>query len=99
MEIVVAADRVGVALACGQHKADAVAQAVVGPVTSDVPASAIQLHPNVTVVLDPAASSGLARPLVAPAVAEDLTRRHIEHQRAAGREVAVPNPVRLDNRG
>ena len=52
-----------VLLACGQHKAEAVAQAVVGPVTSDVPASAIQLHPNVTVVLDPSASSGLARPL------------------------------------
>ena len=46
-------------VACGRHKAAAVAQAVEGPVTAEVPASAIQLHQNVTVVLDPAASSGL----------------------------------------
>lgn len=46
-----------VLLACGQHKAEAVARAVEGPVTSDVPASAIQLHPNVTVLLDPSAAS------------------------------------------
>ena len=50
-----------VLLACGHHKAAAVARAVEGPVTSDVPASAVQLHPNATVVLDPPASSGLAR--------------------------------------
>ena len=56
-----------VLLACGSHKADAVARAVEGPVTSDLPASAIQLHPNVTVVLDPPASCRLARPRVAPA--------------------------------
>ena len=45
-----------VLVACGEHKADAVARAVEGPVTSEVPASAIQLHPNVTVVLDPSAA-------------------------------------------
>ncbi|MYI14190.1 MAG: glucosamine-6-phosphate deaminase [Acidimicrobiaceae bacterium] len=45
-----------VLLACGRHKAAAVARAVEGPVSCDVPASAIQLHPSVTVVLDPAAS-------------------------------------------
>ena len=49
-----------VLLACGRHKAPAVARAVEGPVTSDLPASAIQLHPNVTVVLDSPASVGLA---------------------------------------
>lgn len=49
-----------VLVACGEHKAPAVAQAVEGPVTTEVPASAIQRHPNVTVVLDPAASSGLS---------------------------------------
>ena len=49
-----------VLLACGEHKADAVARAVEGPVTVDVPASAIQLHPNVTVVLDPPAASFLS---------------------------------------
>ena len=48
-------------VACGEHKADAVARAVEGPVTSEVPASAIQRHPNVTVVLDRWASAGLAR--------------------------------------
>ncbi|MYA15104.1 MAG: glucosamine-6-phosphate deaminase, partial [Acidimicrobiaceae bacterium] len=48
-----------VLLACGAHKAPAVARAVEGPVTAEVPASAIQLHPDVTVVLDPGASSRL----------------------------------------
>ena len=46
-----------VLLACGEHKADAVARAVEGPVTPDLPASAVQLHANVTVVLDPPAAS------------------------------------------
>lgn len=46
-------------VACGQRKAHAVARAVEGPVTVEVPASAIQRHPKVTVVLDPGAASGL----------------------------------------
>lgn len=50
-----------VLLACGRHKAAAVARALEGPVTCDAPASAIQLHPSVTVVLDSPASAGLAR--------------------------------------
>jgi len=49
-----------VLLAFGEGKADAVAAAVEGPVTASMPASAIQLHGHVTVVLDPAAASGLA---------------------------------------
>ena len=49
-----------VLLACGRHKADAVARAVEGPVTADLPASAVQLHPNVTVVLDPAAAAHIS---------------------------------------
>ena len=49
-----------VLLAFGEGKADAVAAAVEGPVTASMPASAIQLHAHVTVVLDPAAASGLA---------------------------------------
>ena len=53
-----------VMVACGQHKADAVAQAVEGPVTAEIPASFLQFHPRVTVVLDRSASSGLARPPV-----------------------------------
>ena len=48
-----------VLVACGAHKAPAVASAVEGSVTAEVPASAIQLHPDVTVVLDPGASSRL----------------------------------------
>jgi glucosamine-6-phosphate deaminase len=49
-----------VLLAFGEGKADAVAAAVEGPVTASMPGSAIQLHAHVTVVLDPAAASGLA---------------------------------------
>ncbi len=47
-------------LACGQHKAAAVAKAVEGPLTAMVPASALQLHAVTTVLLDEAAASGLA---------------------------------------
>ena len=55
-----------VLLACGRRKAAAVAQAVEGPVTGDVPASALQLHTNVTMVLDPAASSRLTKRVADP---------------------------------
>ena len=44
----------------GADKADAVKKAFAGPVTPEVPASILQLHPNVTVVGDEAALSGLA---------------------------------------
>lgn len=44
-------------MAHGTSKADAVARALQGPVTEDFPASAIQLHPDATVVLDMAAYS------------------------------------------
>ena len=50
-----------VLVACGEHKARAVAGAVEGRVTEEVPASAIQLHPRVTVVLDLPAASRLCR--------------------------------------
>ncbi|HEU0172155.1 MAG TPA: glucosamine-6-phosphate deaminase [Acidimicrobiales bacterium] len=49
-----------VLLAFGAAKAAAVAQAVEGPVTAMVPASALQLHPHATVVVDQAAAAGLA---------------------------------------
>ena len=49
-----------VLLAFGAGKAAAVAQAVEGPVTAMVPASALQLHPHATVVVDGAAAAGLA---------------------------------------
>ena len=48
-------------LATGAAKADAVAAAVEGPLSAGCPASALQLHPHATVVLDEAAAKGLAR--------------------------------------
>jgi glucosamine-6-phosphate deaminase len=48
-----------VLLAWGEAKADAVAAAVEGPVTAILPASVIQLHPEVTVIVDEAAASKL----------------------------------------
>ncbi|MFJ5682908.1 glucosamine-6-phosphate deaminase [Streptomyces sp. NPDC093099] len=48
-----------VLLATGEGKAEAVAQAVEGPVAALVPASALQLHPHATVVVDEAAASRL----------------------------------------
>lgn len=45
----------------GESKADAVAAAVEGPVSASCPASALQLHPHVTVLLDQAAASRLDR--------------------------------------
>jgi glucosamine-6-phosphate deaminase len=49
-----------VLLATGTGKAEAVRQAVEGPVTAMCPASALQLHPHVTVVLDPTAAARLS---------------------------------------
>ena len=46
-------------VASGADKADAVRKTVQGPVTPDVPASILQLHPNVTIIGDEAALSGL----------------------------------------
>ena len=48
-----------VLLAFGAAKAEALAAAVEGPVTSSLPGSAIQLHGHVTVVVDEAAASHL----------------------------------------
>ncbi|MCH0538283.1 glucosamine-6-phosphate deaminase [Streptomyces sp. MUM 203J] len=48
-----------VLLATGEGKAEAVAQTVEGPVSALVPASALQLHPHATVVVDEAAASKL----------------------------------------
>jgi glucosamine-6-phosphate deaminase len=46
-------------LATGAAKAPAVAAALEGPLSASCPASAIQLHPDATVVLDPAAAADL----------------------------------------
>ncbi len=48
-------------LATGANKSAATAALVEGPVTAQVPASALQLHPQVTVLLDRDAASGLKR--------------------------------------
>jgi glucosamine-6-phosphate deaminase len=49
-----------VLVAWGEGKAEAVARCVEGPITAMVPASALQLHPHATVVVDEAAASRLA---------------------------------------
>ena len=48
-----------VLLALGTKKARAIAEAAEGPITAMNPASALQLHRKVTVVLDEAAASEL----------------------------------------
>ncbi len=49
-----------VLVAWGEEKAEAVARCVEGPITAMVPASALQLHPHATVVVDEAAAARLA---------------------------------------
>lgn len=46
-------------LATGEAKADIIAKAVEGPITSMVTASALQLHPRATVIVDEAAAAKL----------------------------------------
>jgi glucosamine-6-phosphate deaminase len=48
-------------LAVGSGKAAAIKATIEGPITSQVTASALQLHREVIVILDQAAASGLAR--------------------------------------
>ena len=47
-------------MAFGAAKAAAVAKMVEGPLAALVPASALQLHPQATVIVDEAAAEGLA---------------------------------------
>jgi glucosamine-6-phosphate deaminase len=47
-------------VADGAVKADAVARMVEGPLTAMVPASALQMHPHATIIVDEAAAAGLA---------------------------------------
>ena len=60
-----------VLLASGSSKSIAIERAVEGPVTAMVPASALQLHPHVTVIVDDLAASRL---------------RHADYYRAAYRD-------------
>ena len=47
-------------LAFGESKAEIIKAMVEGPVTTDVPASALQNHDNVVVIVDKAAASLLS---------------------------------------
>ena len=46
-------------VAVGENKADVVEKAFVGPITTEVPASFLQLHKNVTIYLDEVAAAKL----------------------------------------
>lgn len=46
-------------LACGNTKSQAIAKAIEGPITSMVPASCLQMHPNTVAIIDEEASSML----------------------------------------
>jgi len=48
-----------VLLAYGENKADAIKGMIQGPMTTDLPASALQEHDNVIVIIDDAAGSKL----------------------------------------
>lgn len=48
-----------VLIAKGADKADIIEKAVLGPITTDIPASVLQLHPNCEVLVDAAAGSKL----------------------------------------
>jgi glucosamine-6-phosphate deaminase len=44
-------------VAKGAHKAEIIEKAILGPVTTDIPASVVQLHPNCEILLDAAAGA------------------------------------------
>ncbi|WP_367378229.1 glucosamine-6-phosphate deaminase [Enterococcus gilvus] len=48
-----------VLIANGEKKAEIIKQALEGPITEDVPASVLRLHPNLTIILDEEAASKL----------------------------------------
>ena len=43
-------------VANGVHKAEIIRRALEGPITPEVPASVLQLHPNLDILLDEAAA-------------------------------------------
>jgi glucosamine-6-phosphate deaminase len=47
-------------IAKGAHKAEIIEKAILGPVTTDIPASVVQLHPNCEILLDRAAGERIA---------------------------------------
>jgi len=53
------ASKMVVLMAYGEGKADAINRMINGPVTEELPASVLQNHPNVVVIVDEAAASKL----------------------------------------
>lgn len=49
-----------VLIAKGKHKADMIEQAILGPVTTEIPASVVQLHPNCEILVDADAGAKIA---------------------------------------
>jgi len=49
-----------VLVAKGSHKAEIIEKAILGPVTTDIPASVVQLHPNCEILLDADAAARIA---------------------------------------
>jgi glucosamine-6-phosphate deaminase len=47
-------------IAKGSYKAEIIKQAILGPVTIDIPASVVQLHPNCEILLDADAGALIA---------------------------------------
>lgn len=47
-------------VAKGAHKAEIIEKAILGPVTTDIPASVVQLHPNCEILLDADAGAKIA---------------------------------------
>ena len=50
-------------IAKGENKAEIIEQAILGPVTTAIPASIVQLHPNCEILLDAAAASRITNRL------------------------------------
>ncbi|TDW97460.1 6-phosphogluconolactonase [Dinghuibacter silviterrae] len=50
-------------IAKGAHKAEIIQKAILGPVTTDIPASVVQLHPNCEILVDAAAGARIAHRL------------------------------------
>jgi len=48
-------------IAKGAHKAEIIEKAILGPVTTDIPASVVQLHPNCEILLDAEAGARIAK--------------------------------------
>ncbi len=60
-------------MAFGENKAGIAARCVEGTITSQVPASFLQEHPNASVLLDLAASSGMNTARLSPVAASSWT--------------------------